>query len=110
MPAIRNIGGAVTRLASIYTERKAGYNAGRYARDVKRDRENESRWNSRDRGRCSLELSKDMPDCEGISFLLRFRLPPLNIFSDFLNRRTFASPRFDKFWENTHISINIIEN
>lgn len=31
MPAIRNIGGAVTRLTRICTERKAGYTGGRYA-------------------------------------------------------------------------------
>lgn len=36
MPAIRNIGGAVTRLTRICTERKAGYTGGRYAGNEER--------------------------------------------------------------------------
>lgn len=36
MPAIRNIGGAVTRLTRICTERKAGYTSGRYAGNEER--------------------------------------------------------------------------
>lgn len=36
MPAIRNIGGAVTRLTRICIERKAGYTGGRYAGNEER--------------------------------------------------------------------------